>query len=122
MKRCKHIKNNKEQCRANALATDELCFWHSAKSKEEMLNAVQKGGSSPKRSYENEPISLKNTVDVVALIEKTVNELRQNKTSTRLANAIGYLSGIALRAIEQSDLEKRMEVLEYALKIKKHIK
>lgn len=119
MKKCKYIKPNKEQCNANAIADDDYCFWHSDKAKEKRLLAIQKGGMCPKRNYENEPVSLKDVNDVLKIIEKTINELRQNKTNAKIANAVGYLSGIALRALEQSALEKRLEVIEYALKIKK---
>lgn len=57
--------------------------------------------------------------DILRLLEQTINDLRQGKTSVRIANAIGYLSGIAFRAIEQYDLSKRLEIIEYALKIRK---
>jgi hypothetical protein len=119
MKKCKYIKTNKEQCKANAIENDDYCFWHSEKAKDVRKVALQKGGESPKRNYENSPVTLKTTNDVLELLEKTVNELRQNKSSTRIANAIGYLSGIMLKAIEQNSFEKRLEVIEYALKIRK---
>lgn len=119
MNNCKFIKENKEQCRANAIQEDEYCFWHSKKMAEQRNEAVMKGGNSPKRNYDNEEITLRTTADIVELIERTVNELRRNRTSTRIANAVGYLAGISLKAIEQSDLEKRLEVIEYALKVRK---
>lgn len=119
MNKCKYIKDNREKCNANAINEDEYCFWHSKKMAEKRTEAVKNGGNSPKRHYENEEISLRTTADVVELIERTINELRRNRTSTRIANAIGYLAGISLKAIEQSDLERRMEVIEYAIKIRK---
>ena len=119
MRKCQFIKTNNKRCNANAIKEDGYCFWHSEKTREQRGVAVMTGGKSPKRNYENEEVSLRSTNDVIELIEKTVNELRRNKTSTRIANAIGYLAGISLKAIEQSDLEKRLEVVEYALKIKR---
>ncbi len=120
MKQCSFIKPNKEQCKAKAVHGDSFCFWHSKKMEEKRLKAIKEGGESPKRNYgrENE-IKISSTKDILTLIEETVNDLRGNKVSTRVANAIGYLAGIALKAVEQSDLEKRLEVIEYALKIKK---
>ena len=119
MNKCKFIKSDKIQCKANAIQGDSFCFWHSEKVKEQRQEAVTTGGNSPKRSYGNdEEIKINNTKDVLTLIEQTINDLRKNRTSTRVANAIGYLSGIALKTIEQGDIEKRLEEVEYALKIK----
>jgi hypothetical protein len=81
------------------------------------------GGLSPKRNYGREDeIKITNTKDVLLLIEQTVNDIRKNKISTRSANAVGYLAGIALKAIQQDDFEKRLEVIEYALNIRRFTK
>ncbi len=102
------------------MSGDAFCFWHSKAMEEKRAKAVKEGGDSPKRNYGREDeIKIGCTKDILLLIEQTVNDLRGNKVSTRVANAIGYLAGIALKAVEQSDLEKRLEVIEYALKIKK---
>lgn len=123
MNQCSFIKPDKTQCRAKAIQADSFCFWHSEKMREKRTKAVHDGGTSPKRSYgRDDEISISNTQDVLKLIEQTINDLRRNKTSTKLATAIGYLSGIALKTIEQGDLAKRLEVLEYAYKIKNESK
>lgn len=120
MNQCCHIKPDKTQCKAKAILHDSFCFWHSEKMREKRTQAVHDGGKSPKRSYgRDDEVAITNTQDVLKLIEQTINDLRRNKTSTKLATAIGYLSGIALKTIEQSDTEKRLEVIEYALKLKK---
>ena len=119
MKKCNYIKTNNEKCNSYPIAGDEHCFFHSEKTVEQRKQAVLAGGQSLKRNYENDEVTLRSTIDIVELIEKTINELRKNKTSTRIANTVGYLAGISLKAIEQSDIEKRMEVIEYALKVKK---
>lgn len=123
MSKCQFIKPDKTQCKANAINGDVFCFWHSAKMKEKREQAIRDGGNSPKRSYgKSDQVSISNTQDVLKLIEETINDLRRNQTSTKLATAIGYLSGIALKTIEQGDFEKRLEVIEYAIKLKKQTK
>lgn len=118
--KCQFIKSDDTQCKANTVQDDSYCFWHSEKMEEKRTEAVKNGGNSPKRTYGNdETITLQNTSDVVLLMEQTVNDLRGNRTNARIANAIGYLAGISLKAFEQGDLAKRLEVIEYALKIKK---
>jgi len=120
MSKCKFIKTDKTRCNAEAIKGDDYCFWHSKKTEEKRERAISEGGLSPKRNYGREDeIQIKNTDDVLTLLEQTINDLRGNKTSTRIANAIGYLAGIALKVIEKGDLEKRLEVIEYALEIKK---
>jgi len=117
---CKFIKPDGTKCKGYAVKSDDYCYFHSAKYQESRKEAVLKGGKSLKRNYGNdEAVVVACSIDVLRLLEQTINDLRQGRTSVRIANAIGYLSGIALRAIEQSDLEKRLEVLEYALKIRK---
>lgn len=123
MSKCLFLKSDKTSCNANAITGDNYCFWHSKQTKEQRNQAVMDGGLSPKRSYgRDDDITINNTQDVLKLIEQTINDLRKNKTSSKLANAIGYLSGIALKTLEQGDLERRIETLEYAYKIKTHIK
>lgn len=120
MNKCQFIKSDKTECKAEAIKGDVFCFWHSDKTKDKREKAISEGGQSPKRNYGREDeISISNTSDVLKLIEQTINDLRGNKTSTRIANALGYLAGIALKTIEQGDIQKRLEVLEYALKIRK---
>lgn len=120
MNNCKFIKSDETTCKAKPVEGDTYCFWHSKKMKQKREQAIADGGMSPKRSYgRDDQISIESTNDVLKLIEQTINDLRGNKVSTRNANAIGYLAGIALKTLEQGDLEKRLEVIEYALKVKK---
>ena len=118
--KCKQILPNNEQCRVNALKGDVFCFWHSPNKEQERQKAVQDGGNSPKRSYVvDDEVKLGSSQDVRELMEKTIKNMNQNKISVNMANATGYLANIALKAIEQGYLEKRLEVLEYAFKIKR---
>lgn len=120
MNKCKYIRPDKTRCKGYAVRGDDYCFFHSEKYRKLRKEAVLKGGNSLKRNYgKSDEIIISCSTDVLKLLEQTINDLRQVKTSVKIANTIGYLSGIALKAIEQSDLEKRMEILEYALKIRK---
>jgi len=117
--RCRFIKPDRQQCGCNRLKGDEFCYFHSVKDELSRREAALRGGLSPKRSYGNDiPVRIESTNDVLNLITETINDLRQNRASTRLANAVGYLAGIALKAIEQNELTRRLEEVEYVLKIK----
>lgn len=120
MSKCQFIKLDKTRCNAEAIKCDVFCFWHSEKAREKREKAISDGGQSPKRNYgREEEIKLVTSQDVLKLIEQTINDLRRNKTSTRIANAIGYLSGIALKVTQeesnvsiQAGYEKKEEVGE----------
>ena len=93
----------------------ELCFFHNTESEERRKDAQIKGGQNGRKHY-NEPteedVRLKNTDDVLVLLEKTVRDLRANRISEKRATALGYLANIALRGIEKNEIETRLERIE----------
>jgi hypothetical protein len=53
--------------------------------------------------------------DVVALISETINQVRKGVIDPRVANAVGYLANVLIKALEQDELETRIERLEAIL-------
>jgi hypothetical protein len=53
--------------------------------------------------------------DVVALISETINQVRKGVIDPRVANAVGYLANVLIKAFEQDELETRIERLEALL-------
>jgi hypothetical protein len=45
----------------------------------------------------------------------SINQLRRGELDPRVANGIGYLTSVLLRALEQGPLEERMAKIEAAL-------
>ena len=80
---------------------------------------MQRAGSSQTPGQTLIPMSfrLKTAQDVLALIEEQVNAVREEPEAGTLekARAIGYLAGIALKAVEVADLSGRVEALEQVL-------
>jgi hypothetical protein len=64
---------------------------------------------------------LRVAADVVALLEEQVAVVRADPAAGTLerARCIGYLAGVALRAIEAGDLAARLEALEDVLKTRR---
>src|SRR3954470_8007542 len=64
---------------------------------------------------------LKKAADVLALIEEQVSAVRAESEATTLekARTVGYLAGIALRAIEAGDMAARLEAVEAVLKARR---
>lgn len=114
-KQCQFIRNGR-RCQAWAIKNSQFCFAHSPDRKRERMLARSKGGKSPKRNYNVlEPIKIESHKDVVKLVSQTINEVRQGMVDVRIANCIFYGGGILIRALEFSDLEKRLEELEKAV-------
>ena len=67
------------------------------------------------------PFRLKTAADVLALLEEQVSAVRDAPEAGTLekARVVGYLGGIALRAIEAGDLAARLEAVEATLKVRK---
>jgi hypothetical protein len=64
------------------------------------------------------PVRLQAAADVLALLAEQVQAVRADTQAGTLekARTVGYLAGIALRAIEAGNLAARIEMLEAVLK------
>jgi hypothetical protein len=64
------------------------------------------------------PFRLQTAQDVIDLLQEQVEAVRGEREAETLekARTIGYLAGIALKAIETGNLATRMEMLEAVLK------
>jgi hypothetical protein len=114
-KKCKYRKGNKH-CRNYALTGDDYCFFHSPRKAKERAEAQRKGGKKAlgekKRILTESNIQIQSTADIITLLNVTINQVRTGEIEVKIANAVGYLSGICLKALEQGDIEKRLEALE----------
>lgn len=112
---CEFIKGDGEQCGAYAVNGSGFCVSHDPTMREVKLDAVKKGGASEgyqKLNLELPPLTINNSSDVVKATVQTINELRAGTLPPKIANTIGYLLGIALKAFDQSDLTNKLEVIE----------
>ena len=84
---------------------------------------MRRAGSSqtPGQTLVPLPFRLKTAQDVLALIEEQVNAVREEPEAGTLekARTVGYLAGIALKAVEVADLSGRVEALEQVLRRRK---
>lgn len=112
--RCNVKKANGKRCSAQALRDGDQCYWHSPTVEKERRTARSKGGSVKKFKFvePDESLPISTCSDVVRLLEDTVNRVRMGMIDTKVANTIGFLSGHLLKAIENADLEYRLDNLE----------
>ena len=95
----------------------QFCFTHNPETKKAKKEAVIRGGKSPKRNRNPLlPVELTDSKSVASLLARTINEVRVGEIDLRVANCVGYLAGHLIKALEVSDLEKRIEGIEKTIK------
>ena len=100
------------------MRNSQFCFHHNPDISDQEKKAAQtKGGKANKATVER-PVpakSIKTTQDVTVLLAGLINDIRAGEIDIRIANCIGYLSGHLLKAMEVSELNKRLEAVEETL-------
>ena len=112
---CQHIKANGKPCQAFAVNGSNYCFWHDPAKARERGEARSRGGKTTMGKPTVLPGSefrLDSLASLVTLIEETINQVRTGAIEVRIAQVTGYLAGVAIKAMEQAELEKRAEALE----------
>ena len=73
------------------------------------------------RPHAVEPVPLDGPADVLAVLTEQVNAVRADigADPAERARTLGFLAGVALRAIEAKDLDARLEAVERVLKLRK---
>lgn len=115
---CKTVKPDGSRCQAAALDASGFCFFHDPDRAEERKTAQSLGGSQGKMktiSDDTPNVPVESCQDIVRLIGQTINQVRKGEVDPKIANAVGYLATIALKAFEDSDLEDRLAELEAAV-------
>ena len=76
------------------------------------------GGPTPSQTLVPLPFRLKTAPDALRLLEEQVAAVRDDPEAGTLerARCVGYLVGVALKAIEAGDLAARLEAVEAVLK------
>jgi hypothetical protein len=62
-------------------------------------------------------VTVKDCGDAIALIAETINQVRKGEIDPRVANSVGFLANILIKAVDQVRLETRIEQLEALLKV-----
>jgi hypothetical protein len=119
-KKCEFGKKNGEPCGADAQTGKSLCVFHDPDKASEGRRARRAGGIARSRLAAVLPSDtpdhpLGNTKDVSAFLADSINQLRRGQLDPRVANGVGYLSSVLLRALEQGPLEERLARIEAAL-------
>jgi hypothetical protein len=119
-KKCLFRKKNGERCGADAQTGKSLCVFHDPARASEGRRARRAGGITRSRSAvvlsaDTPDHPLGNTPDVSTFLADSINRLRRGQLDPRVANAMGYLTSVLLRSLEQGPVEERLAKIEAAL-------
>jgi hypothetical protein len=119
-KKCEFCKKNGERCGADAQTGKSLCVFHDPARASEGRRARRAGGITRSRLAVVLPADtpdrpLGNTTDVSAFLSDSINRLRRGQLDPRVANAMGYLTSVLLRSLEQGPIEERLAKIEATL-------
>jgi hypothetical protein len=117
------MKANGQRCRATALKNADRCFFHHPDLATRRKAAQRAGGIERSKVAAVLPanlpdVPLTTVQDVIVLLGATINQVRKGQVDPRISNAVGYLAGIMLKAMEQGPIEERLAILEEIVKHK----
>lgn len=118
-KPCHGVKPDGSRCMAAALPGSDYCFFHDPSKADERREAQSLGGRQNRmRTLDATApdVRVENCQDVVRLLSETINHVRKGQIDPRVANAVGYLANVLIRATEQGELERRLAELEALVK------
>ena len=116
--KCQAQKADGTPCRGTARPSG-FCTFHDPELAQKRAEARRAGGRSRSRGAavlpDAEDLPARTIGDVTALLAVTINDVRTGRVDSRIANAIGYLSSVLLRALQDGELETRLAALETRL-------
>jgi hypothetical protein len=120
MPTCHFRKKNGSRCTANAQSSNGLCVFHDPARVADGERPRRAGGIARTRPMAVLPPDapdhpLGTTKDVSVLLADSINRLRRGDLDPRVANAMGYLASVLIRALEQGPVEERLANLEAIL-------
>jgi hypothetical protein len=119
-KTCSATKSDQSKCRAAAIPGSEFCFFHDPSKAEKRREAQSQGGrqNRVKTLEDSAPdVKVEDSGDAIILLVQTINQVRKGQIDPRVANSVGFLANILIKAVERDKLETRIEQLEALLKV-----
>lgn len=119
-KTCSAMKQDKSKCQAAAIPGSEFCFFHDPPNAEKRREAQSQGGRQNrlKTLEDSAPdVKVEDSGDAKTLLVQTINQVRKGQIDPRVANSVGFLANILIKAVERDKLETRIEQLEALLKV-----
>lgn len=129
MTTCKATRRDGEPCKAQAGEGSDFCFFHDPARATEARQVQKRGGQTgkaatldttamkPWRGQAGEVTVLRSpsVPDLVNLLGDTIDDVRVGRLDPKVANSVGYLAGIILKALQFEAFEERLTAIEEAI-------
>jgi hypothetical protein len=113
--RCQANAKSGEPCRAAATAGG-LCFFHANPKKASELGRIGGKNKRPARTQSVDPLpKLEKASAVQEAVDRLVADVYAGKVEPRVATGLASLLSLQLRAIETTNLERRIDKIERLL-------
>lgn len=112
---CTEITRGGERCRAQALTGSSFCFFHDPASAQKRAGAARRGGEKNRATVlppDTSDFPLRNAADASALVARTINQVLRGEVDPKIANAVGYLLTVHMKAYDTHQLERRIAAIE----------
>jgi len=98
---CKFVMENGKSCKCYPIKDDpdEMCYFHSSKTKKQLALTSQRGGLVLKSDIRKD-IELASPADIMTLLSRVINAVKAGKLDPRLANSVFCGANVSLKAIE----------------------
>lgn len=116
--KCSFIKDNDEQCKANAMNGSEFCYLHNPDISDGAKREAQTKGGANRALTISDPlpvIPLAVPNDAIILITDTISRVRAGELDIKTANCIGFLTDKLLKAFEVAKLNDKAEFIEQVI-------
>jgi hypothetical protein len=119
-KKCELWKKGGERCNADAQTGKRVCVFHDPNKASDGRRARRAGGITRSRAatvlqLDTPDHPLGDTNQVSVLLADSINRLRRGQLDPRVANAMGYLASVLLKALENGRIEDWLAHLEAVL-------
>lgn len=112
------------RCQAAALPDSAFCFFHDPTRATDRHDARVQGGRNGAMKTladTDADVLVADSQDVIRLLSGTINQVRKGQLDPRVANAVGYLANVLLKAVDQGRVEDRLAALEAVVRAKRPI-
>jgi len=114
-RQCTEITRGGERCRAPAVTGSSFCFFHDPASARKRADAARRGGEKNRATVlppDTPDFPLRNAADASALVARTINQVLCGEVDPKIANAVGYLLTVHMKAYDMHQLERRIAEIE----------
>lgn len=118
--KCRALKRDGSPCNAYAVTGSDYCYHHDPERAAERRQSRSKGGRA-RHGRSVGPVgadpafALDTMTGVTGLLQHAINQTLQLENSIARARALGYLSGLLIKALDIATLEERVLILERLL-------